>query len=186
MPEATRTLLAVAAAVATTAGCGWTEGPHPDLITLEEARALPGPAPYFVGEKFEGLPLTAVVGPPLPLEVDYGECEYEPNPEEGWGCDSPLGIETKPISEGRPGLSWSERPCRRVTVRGVAGAFFGTGLDAHLELYSGDQTITFFADSPGRALRAAAALRPVDADRATTEDLPPPTIDVEPGLARCS
>ena len=170
--------------VTTSAGCGWTEGPHPDLITLEEARALPGPAPYWVGESFEGLPLKAVVGPTLPLEVDYGECEYEPNEEEGWGCDSPLGIETKPISE-ESGLSWPEDPCRQVTVRGVAGAFFGTGLDAHLELYTGDQTITIFADAPGRVLRAAEALRSVDADRATTEDLPPPTIDVEPVLARC-
>lgn len=72
---ATRALLAVAAAVATTAGCGWTDGPHPDLITLEEARALPGPAPYWVGEAFEGLPLTAIAGPLPPVFVLYGECE---------------------------------------------------------------------------------------------------------------
>lgn len=71
-------------------------------------------------------------------------------------------------------------------MRGIAGAFHGIGLDAHLELYSGDQTISISADSPGRALRAAEALRSVEAERATTEDLPPPTIDVEPGLARCS
>ena len=184
MPEATRALLAVVAAVVTTAGCGWTEGPHPDLITLEEARALPGPAPYWVGESFEELPLTAIAGPPPSLFVPYGKCEYEANDEEGYGCTSPLGIETRPISS--PALSWPGRPCRRVTVRGIAGAFFGIGLDAILELYSGDQTISIFADSPGRALRAAEALRSVDADRATTEDLPPPTIAVEPGLARCS
>jgi hypothetical protein len=34
-------------------------------------------------------------------------------------------------------------------------------------------------------LRAAEELRPVDAERATTEDLPQPTADAS-GLARCS
>ncbi|HXV96437.1 MAG TPA: hypothetical protein VD695_07800 [Gaiellaceae bacterium] len=69
-----------------------------------------------------------------------------------------------------------------------AGAFFGNeaGFDLFLELYSGEQTISIVADSEARALRAARALRPVDADRASTEDLPPPTIDVESGLAHCS
>jgi hypothetical protein len=181
MPRATRALLAVAAAVATTAGCGWTEGPHPDLITLEEARALPGPAPYWVGEAFEGLPLTAIAGPPPSVFIPYGECKYEASEEEGYGCTSPLGIETRPIED--PALYSPGRPCRRVTVRGIAGAVYGVGLDAYLELYSGDQTIVISADSPGRALRAAEALRSLDADRATTEDQPPPTIDVEPGLA---
>jgi hypothetical protein len=183
MPQATRTLLAVAAAVMTTAGCGWTEG-HPDLITLEEARALPGPAPYWVGQEFEGLPLTAINKPPSVI-VHYGECEYEGSEEEDYGCNSPLRIETRPIAGGP--ADWTSLSCRRVTVRGVAGAFFGNepGFDLWLELYSDEQTISIVADSEARALRAARALRPVDAERASTEDLPPPAIDVEPGLASC-
>lgn len=71
--------------------------------------------------------------------------------------------------------------CRKVTVRGAAGAFFGSDLD----LYVGNQTVVFFADSQERALRAAEALRPVDADRATGDALPKPAIDPKPALARC-
>jgi hypothetical protein len=72
--------------------------------------------------------------------------------------------------------------CRRVTVRGVPGAFFGSDLD----LYVGNQTVVIFADSQARALRAAEALRPVDANRATTEDLPAPSVEAEAGLQHCS
>jgi hypothetical protein len=72
--------------------------------------------------------------------------------------------------------------CRKVTVRGVQGALFSGDLD----LYVGDQTVVIFADSTERTLRAAEALRPLDADRATEEDLPSPTIDPGPALERCS
>jgi len=116
MPQATRTLLAVAAAVMTTAGCGWTEG-HPDLITLEEAGAPPGPAPYWVGQEFEGLPLTAIARPPSVI-VHYGECAYEASEEDDYGCGSPLRIENRPIAGGP--ADWTDLSCRRVTVRGVA------------------------------------------------------------------
>ncbi|MGH3012002.1 MAG: hypothetical protein ACRDLZ_04495 [Gaiellaceae bacterium] len=72
--------------------------------------------------------------------------------------------------------------CRKVSVRGAPGAFYSGDLD----LYVGNQTVVIFADSRARALRAAEALRTVDAERATGRDLPAPTIDPEPGLARCS
>ena len=92
-----------------------------------------------------------------------------------------------PIALGPANMS-TTIPCRKVTVRGARGAFFGSeiGVDLSLQLYVGDRTISIFADSTDRALRAAEALRPVDAVRATTDDLPAPTIDVGPGLARCS
>ena len=61
MAQATRAL-AVLAAVATAAGgCSWTNEPQGDY-TLAEVRARPGPAPYFAGEQFEELPLTAILG----------------------------------------------------------------------------------------------------------------------------
>jgi hypothetical protein len=47
------------------------------------------------------------------------------------------------------------------------------------------KTISIVADSEARTLRAADALRPVDADAASAGDLPTPTLDAEPGLARC-
>jgi len=165
------------AAVAAAAGCSWTDSEGDS--TLEEIRALPGPAPYFVGEEFEELPLTAILGRTLPLSFIYGDCE--PPPGEG-GCPTPLEVQVWPIERRPPGIISETIACRKVTVRGAEGAFFGSDLD----LYVGNQTITIFADSQERALRAAEALRPVDADRATSEDLPAPSVDAEAALARCS
>jgi len=169
----------VLAAVATAAGgCSWTNEPQGDY-TLAEVRARPGPAPYFAGEQFEELPLTAILGRTLPLSFIYGDCE--PPPGEG-GCPTPLEVQVWPIERRPPGIISETIACRKVTVRGAEGAFFGSDLD----LYVGNQTITIFADSQERALRAAEALRPVDADRATSEDLPAPSVDAEAALARCS
>ena len=142
-------------------------------------RNRPGPTPYFVGEPFEELPLTAIVGDPEPLTFIYGDCE--PAGDDG-GCAPPLEVQIWPIERRPPGIISSMVACRKVTVRGAPGAFFSGDLD----LYVGKQTVVIFADSAKRALRAAEALRPVDADRATGEDLPAPAIDPGPALARCS
>jgi hypothetical protein len=176
MHKSVRTLAAIAA-VAAAAACSWTDSEGDS--TLDEIRALPGPAPYFVGEEFEELPLTVILGRVLPLSFIYGDCE--PPPGEG-GCPAPLEIQVFPIDQRPPGMISSMIACRKVTVRGVQGALFSGDLD----LYVGDQTVVIFADSTERTLRAAEALRPVDADRATEEDLPSPTIDPGPALERCS
>ena len=67
-------------------GCSWTDDPQGDS-TLDEIRALPGPAPYFVGETFEDLPLTAILGRSLPLTFIYGDCEPPPD----GGCATTRG-----------------------------------------------------------------------------------------------
>jgi hypothetical protein len=59
MHKSVRTLAAIAA-VAAAAACSWTDSEGDS--TLDEIRALPGPAPYFVGEEFEELPLTVILG----------------------------------------------------------------------------------------------------------------------------
>jgi hypothetical protein len=176
MRKAARALGAIAA-VAAAAGCSWTDGPGADAA-LEEIRSHPGQGPYFVGEQFEELPLTTILGRSPPLSFIYGDCE--PPPGEG-SCPAPLEIQVFPIEQRLPGIISSMIACRKVTVRGVRGAFFGSDLD----LYVGDQTVVIFADSRERALRAAEALRPVDADRARTEDLPAPSVDVEGPLSHC-
>ncbi|MGH3042569.1 MAG: hypothetical protein ACRDNG_12675, partial [Gaiellaceae bacterium] len=160
-------------------GCSSTDEPRGDS-TVDEIRDLPGPAPYFVGETFEELPLTAILGRTLPLSFIYEDCE--PPPDEG-GCPAPLEVQVSLIERLPPGMISEMIECRRVTVRGVEGAFVGAD---GLHLYVGNQTVVIFADSAARALRAAEALRPADADRATGEDLPAPSVDVEAGLARCS
>jgi hypothetical protein len=165
-------------------GYTWTED-RDDLITLEEARALP--APYFVGEAFEGLPLTVIVGPDQPVTFIYGDCDRQPNPKEDFGCTSPLQNMNETMGQRWPGDFSPTLPCRRVAVRGVPAVFVGNnvGRDLGLVVYMGDRIITIYGDPVSRMLRAAEALRPVDAERATTEDLPQPTVDAS-GLARCS
>jgi hypothetical protein len=113
------------------------------------------------------------------LTFIYGDCE--PPPGEG-GCAPPLEVQVWPIEQRPPGIISPLIECRKVTVRGVPGAVFKGDLD----LYVGNQTVVIFADSSERALRAAEALRPVDADQPTGGDLPAPTVDADAALARCS
>jgi hypothetical protein len=179
MLHVTRALVLLVGVVAAAAGCSRTVEPTGDF-TLEEIRERPGLAPYFVGEQFEELPLTAIVGQTWPLTFVYGDCEI-PFGTDG-GCAPPLEVQVWPIERRPPGIISEMIECKKVTVRGAPGAFFGGDLD----LYVGEQTVVIFADSSKRALRAANALRPVDADRATTDDLPAPSVDADAGLARCS
>lgn len=161
------------------AGCivgGDSEGD----LSLEEVGALPEPLTYFVGEKFEGLPLTRILGRRRPMTFVYGDCDV-PFGSDG-GCAPPLEVQLWPIEERPPTRISTMIPCRRVTVRGAPGAFFGSDLD----LYVGEHTVVLFAESRAMALRAAAALRPVGAAVASAENLPAPAIDVAPGLRRCT
>jgi hypothetical protein len=178
MARAVGALALLTTAAAVLGGCALTDDGKVDAA-LEELRERPRPGPYFVGETFEGLPLTHVSESHAPLTFAYGDCE--PPPDEG-GCAPPLEVQVWPIERRPPGIISSMIECRKVTVRGVPGAFFGSDLD----LYVGDQTVVVFADSQGRALRAAEALRPVDANGVSSTDLPAPTIDAEVPLARCS
>jgi hypothetical protein len=166
--------LAVAAAA-----CSLSRGPESDF-TLDEVRDRPGPAPYFVGEKFEELPLTAIVGDVGRLTFVYGDCD----PEGGdGGCAPPLEVQVWPIGRRPPGVISAMIDCQRVTVRGAPGAFFG-GPD--LDLYVGDYTIVIFAESREQARRAAEALRPVDAAGPDSGDLPAPKLHADTALERCA
>jgi hypothetical protein len=164
--------LAVAAA-----GCAFGGDPDSDF-TLEEVQSRPGPAPYFVGEEFEGLSLTAIVGVD-PMTFIYGDCD--PGGGDG-GCAPPLEVQVWPIERRPPGIISDMIACRRASVRGAPGAFYGSDLD----LYVGEHTVVIFADSQARTLRAAEALRPVDAEGVDGGDLPRPTVEPDAALERCS
>jgi hypothetical protein len=177
MPRAARAFVALATAAVVAGGCSWTG--ESVVNALQEVRDRPGPKPYFVGETFEELPLTAISGREMPLTFIYGDCD--PGGGDG-GCAPPLEVQIWPIEQRPPGMISEMIECKKVTVRGAPGAFFAGDLD----LYVGEQTVVIFADSSRRALRAANALRPVDADQASTGNLPPPTVDAEAGLGHCS
>ena len=172
-----RSLALAGALLALAAGCWLNRDPDSDF-TLEEVRSRPGPAPYFVGEEFEGLPLTAIVGVD-PMTFIYGDCDSGGG---DGGCAPPLEVQIWPIERRPPGIISDMIECRKASVRGAPGVFYGSDLD----LYVGEHTVVIFADSQAHALRAAEALRPVDADVATAGDLPAPTLDADAALERCS
>jgi hypothetical protein len=123
---------------------------------------------YWVGSSFEDLPLThrifrcgaaywnglAVVRHNS-FGVLYGDCDASDG-----GCALPLEIQTWPACDRNfadfdflPGL-FPRPPIGR--LRGVPSARFEGS--TRVELYTGDVTVVVFADTPGRATRAAAAL----------------------------
>jgi hypothetical protein len=160
---------------------GQTIKPKGDL-TLEEARNFAGPPLYFVGEEFEGLPLTAIVGKLSPTFI-YGTCEI-PAGSEG-GCAPPLSIQHWSLSERHPGRYAPILTCRRYEVRGVPAAAWDNG---GLDVYTGDRTVVIFGDDEQQKLRAAEALRQVNGALAASDPLPAPNpaLDVAPALGRCT
>jgi hypothetical protein len=181
MPIAARVLIVLA--IAAVAGCSWTE-PKPDL-TLEETRELPGPAPYFLGETFEGLPLSAIFGPHSTVWFVYGDCEVLGEDELGCREEPALSVEVWPES-----IAFSASPCRKVEVRGAPGALYRDRVEAldynAIQLYIGSRTITIAAGSPDEILRAAHALRTVEESAPSADPLPAPSIDAEAELAHCT
>jgi len=129
------------------------------------------PAPfvhYYLGDSFEGLPLTDSLyecfrpsRPPEPFirmnstDYFYGDCEPP--------CAPPVDVRTSPACDswwGQYNLGVPDGPVRRprlTRIRGVPASRTDGG--HHVELYTGDVTVTIFANSRKRANRAAAALR---------------------------
>ncbi len=162
-----RCLVVAGALLVLATGCWLDGGPDSDF-TLEEVRDRPGPAPYFVGEEFEGLPLTAIVGAD-PMTFIYGDCD--PGGGDG-GCAPPLEVQVWPIERRPPGSIDLE--CRAVEIRGAPGAFYGPDLD----LYVGDFTVVIFGHTKELVVGAAEALRTVD-EEAAGGSLPAPSVDAD-------
>lgn len=151
-------------------------------LTLEEATRLPGPPLYFLGEEFEGLPLTAIVGKRAPTFI-YGSCEIPPGTE--GGCAPPIQVQHWSLSERNPGRYAPMLGCQRYEVRGVPAASWDNG---GLDVHSGDRTVVIFGDDEGQKFRAAEALRQVNGSLTASEPLPAPNpaFNVAPGLGRCT
>jgi hypothetical protein len=73
-----------------------------DLADLDELRALRGGPIFYVGEEFEGLPLTRadMRGNGDVAVFDYGSCE----PSGSEGCGTPLQIQNIRCANGRTGV----------------------------------------------------------------------------------
>ena len=138
---------------------------------------------YFVGRRFEGLPLTDVkrdctkaprFAPPYVRQnmvaYLYGDCT--PRGYEG-RCRLPLQVQSRPRCE----IGFSHHSSQEFRIRGVPARYQGGGL----ALLTGDAMVALFGTDEGRLLRATKALikapaRPSDRVRATKAHgpLPPP------------
>jgi hypothetical protein len=166
-------IVATAIAIAIVTGCGPAEpAGGADDLTLDELRRAEAPPSYFVGEEFEGLPLTRIVGTTETPSFLYGECEAP--------C-SPVQIQHWRIEKRPPSLYDADIPCRRVRSGSVPAAAFETS--GGVDVYIGDRTVVVFGESDAEMERAVRALRPVKVGQSR---LPEPRIDVSVALRRCT
>jgi hypothetical protein len=148
--------------------CGGDSG-----TDVDELRASPAPI-YWLGESFDGLPLTYSTE----RLMVYGDCE----PESDTGCVPPLQLQHWPLAQRHPSkftvTPGRRTPCTRGTVGGRTVAVFAT--TGGLEVYIGRMVVVVFAEWE-RTLRAVKALRPLNGARRLPE--PPPAL--RRALARC-
>jgi hypothetical protein len=179
-------LLAAAAAATATlallAGCGTTGNPPPlSEASLVEAQTFPYFRIYWVGPSFEGNPLAAVDGTKsysttIGDSVYYGDCVNNKGLLGGGaGCRLPLQVTTVIY---RRHSNAPLGPQTNTLIRGVPGVIYDEGRS--IELYSGRTSIDIFSARATGALRAAWALRTLNAPGSSTADLPPPVFC--PGL----
>jgi hypothetical protein len=123
---------------------------------------------YWLGESFEGFPLTATEsdGPGRGLFV-YGECDGESEGIDSFRCTKPqLQVQFLPFES----VGWRiASGCRTVdSLHGVPTLHFGG-----LSLVTSDGLIKLHAGDAARARRMAVSLRAIGEGRPAT--LPPPT-----------
>ncbi|HEV2998905.1 MAG TPA: hypothetical protein VGX16_07340 [Solirubrobacteraceae bacterium] len=168
--------------LAVLAGC--STGPPPPLgeRALAEAQTFPYFPLYWVGPSFRGQALTAVDGrksynSAIGDGVYYGDCVLGAGTLPGGsGCRLPLQVSTViyHLHSNSP-----LGPQSNALIRGVPAAIYDGGRS--VELYSGRLAIDVYSSSPGGALAAARALRPINAPGSPDEPLPEPRFC--PGLS---
>lgn len=172
-------LLALASGVS---GCASDDRPVDDA-TLERLADASGPASYYAGRSFAGLPLTHAesAGAGRAFFV-YGSCEID-DPDgffgpEGGSCSPPVQIQVFRFdaNQWRLAAGCYSRP----SLRGVP-----TVRHDGLVLFTARTVVKIYARSPAEERRVARELRSLDGRVQTGADLPPPAFDVESALARC-
>jgi hypothetical protein len=169
--------------VAALAACGGSPGS--DLggnVELSEIRGPGAPPAYWLGERFAGLPLSAISGSADRPNFVYGTCEIPPGSD--GGCAPPLQLQHWPLAARSPGL-FQVTPDRRASCRlphavDVTAAIFET--TGGVEVYLGERVVVLFGE---RALirRAMSSLRPVNPQE---PPLPSPPAWVLGELRRCA
>jgi hypothetical protein len=177
-------MLAGALAVAVIlSGCAMHTHAAPPISAsdLSSARAFNRYTVYWAGREVDGVPLTAAdnlynFNTSAGFAMYYGDCVGR-GPFHAGGCTLPVKITTLLY---QPHSYASLGPQRRVRLRGMPAVIFGVGDE--IEIYTDRQAIDIAADSPRRALAAAAALKTFN--RTPTADFPAfPQPYFQPGIS---
>jgi hypothetical protein len=175
-------LLGAFAAALALGGCA-TGHPAPlGEQALAEAQSFPYYMVYWAGRDFEGYPITAADGrkgysASIGDSVYYGDCDQGVHRGPlGGSCHLPLQVTTVIY---RLHSNATLGPQRNTVLRGVPATLYDEGRS--IELYSGRVAIDLFSETPAQALRAAAALRPLNAPGSEYGPLPLPIFC--PGLS---
>jgi hypothetical protein len=139
-------------------GCARRSPPPLSFQSLRTTRQFHDFTVFWVGRRFEGIPLTAAdrpkdYAPSQGMRLYYGDCAH--HAFSTGGCTLPLEINTV-LYKAHSNVGLGKQ--RSTRVRGVPAVIYDGGKS--IELYTGNLAIDVFADNPGRALRAARALRP--------------------------
>ena len=152
-------IVGILAAGAVLAGC--TTHPAPPISTsaLASARAFKEYTVYWAGLEVDGTPLTQADTPrsfyaPVGFTAYYGNCGGRGVLHDE-GCNLPLKISTSVYS---PHSDAAFGPQHWLQLHGVPAVVYHGGDD--IEIYTDRMDIDISADSPARALDAAAALEP--------------------------
>jgi hypothetical protein len=168
--------------VAALAACGGSPGAElGGTVHLSDVRRAGAPPAYWLGERFSGLPLTAISGSAERPNFVYGTCE--PVGSDG-GCAPPLQLQHWPLTARSPALFQvtpdRRASCRLLKANGVTAAIFET--TGGVEVYLGRRVVVLFGE---RSLirSAMSGLRPVTPQQ---PPLPPPPAWVVDELRRCA
>jgi hypothetical protein len=121
---------------------------------IEDARQFDQFSLFWLGEEFEGLPLTNIVHAKSEKVVIfvYGSCD----PGREGGCAPPISLRIEPCSHEPPGRSLSlDSAGSPFDIRGAQAAFSRAG---HLKVWTRDVTVSVYAERR-LAVEAAGALR---------------------------
>lgn len=178
----------VVIACATVVGCASDNGPDSDNSPdIESAKEFEGFPVYWLGETFEGLDVTQIVGTdatPNRVSIIYGSCEpsgtFEPT------CALPLQIQIVPLCLHLDAVASPPRPLA-FEVRGAPvgrqdGAPVLLTRETQIKVYRGEGT------DKGIGLRALHALRSLNAVEpviSATDPIPSPPPGVISGSRPC-
>ena len=157
-------------------GCGTTEHPPPlSEAALVEAQTFPYYPIYWVGPRFEGRQLAAVDGTKsysttIGDSVYYGDCVTNKGLLGGGGsCRLPLQVTT--VIYGRHSNT-PLGPQSNTLIRGVPAAIYDEG--SSIEVYTRPHLDRHLLRHPGGCLRAAQAVRTLNAPGTPSGELSPP------------